>query len=257
MKKLFTLVLVISFAFSANAQVFKLGKFDIGYLYLGPKIGGNIALNTVDVGTNFDKKFNLGYQAGAVLKIGITDRLSIEPELMFSSKGYSQINTFNTDIIQQNNYRYFGLPVVAKFALLTFSKIQLYAAGGFYTDVLTGADITYAWNADREPEPWEEEYEETYPIEDSMLSENHKRVDFGLNVGFGINWKLENKDRIGIDLRFNYGTTDLNKKDNMGIVTDTKSKNYSIQLSTAYMFNLTKWFGKNKKNDEESAYLIL
>lgn len=227
MKKLTLLLIAIAFVTMTHAQLFSIGKMNFGYMYVGPKLGGNVATSSYDDGLGNESIMNFGQQFGLVARVGITEKLSIQPELVYTSKGFaSQDPTFTTN----NNYNYIGLPIVAKYAFLAFSGVQIYGSGGFYTDVLTSVNVVL-----RDSIGNENQYEEILDV--------YNRVDFGLNFGGGANFKLNSGDRLNVDLAFTYGFVNT---DNSGF--STSSKNVTIQLSAIYLFDLTR-FLKPKNND--------
>jgi hypothetical protein len=234
MKKITLLTISILFAFLVQAQLFNIGGLGIGYLYVGPKAGGNASFNTIDVGNGVDKTASYGYQIGAVGKLGITKKLAVQPEFVYTSKGFgtsSSIGTSNT------NYKYFGLPIIAKYAFAAISGVQIYGSGGFYTDVLTGVESVHKYADGSE---YTEEYDDLSPF---------TRVDFGFNVGGGANIPLKNRDVLNFDFRFGFGVTNVEKN------ISTSTKNISIQLSAIYLVDLTKWVHfKGKSILEEDAY---
>lgn len=235
MKKITLLTLSVIFAFSVQAQLFEIGSLGIGYLYVGPKLGANASFNSVDAGTGVDKSANFGYQIGGVGKFGITKKLSIQPELVYTSKGFSTSSDFADT---KSNYKYIGLPVVAKYAFTSIAGIDVYGSGGFYTDILTGVTSKWVYPDGSE---FEEPYNDLTPF---------KRVDFGFNFGAGANIPFSNGDQLNVDLRYSFGVTDV---DNQNLTTT--SKNTSVQLSAIYLLDLTKWVNfKGKSILEEDAY---
>lgn len=230
MKKL-TLLLFALVAWSAsNAQLFQVGNVGIGYIYVGPKIGGNASYMSITETTGSAKAANYGFQLGAVGQFGITKKLSIQPELVYTTKGYTEdFSTYKSNA----NYKYIGIPVVAKYAFMAFKKIDIYGAGGFYTDVLTGVEQVYSDNpASGEVAP------DLSPF---------SRVDFGFNFGGGAYYSLNNGDRINIDLNVGFGAI---KTQNFWGTSE--GRNTSVQLSAIYLFDLTHFIsfkGKSNAND--------
>lgn len=221
MKKYSLLAISLLFACMANAQLFNIAGVDVGYLYVGPKLGSNASFNSIDANAGSEKTANYGYQFGGIAKFGITEKLAIQPELIFSSKGVSQESgTFRTDA----NTKYFGIPVIAKYAFAAISGIGIYGAGGFYTDYLTGMEIVFKNDGVNE---YDEKVTDLSP---------YNRFDFGLNFGGGATIPFKNNDQLNIDLRFGFGLTNV-EKDN----TASSSRNTSVQLSAVYLVDLTKW----------------
>lgn len=232
MKKLSLLTLWVIIAVTLKAQIFNIGGVGVGYMYVGPKLGGNASFNSMDANTGTEKKANYGYEFGGVAKLGITEKLAIQPELILSSKGVTHDGeSFSSNL----NARYFGIPIIAKYAFAAISGTQIYGSGGFYTDYLTG--IKHIEKIEGQPD-----FEEK--ITDFS---NFNRVDFGLNFGGGANIPLKNKDILNIDMRLALGLTNL-LSDN----TLYNSRNTSIQLSAVYLVDLTKWVQFKGKSKEKS-----
>lgn len=231
MKRIIGLLAFLLIISTVNAQLFEVGKFGVGYFYLGPKLGGNLSTVTVEAQTGFDKSINTGYQFGAVAKLGITKRLSIEPEFIYTSRGYG---LKSDNVKSHDDYKYFGLPIIAKYAFVAISGIQIYGEGGFYTDVLTKVTSKSVYESGEE---WEEEIELT----------DYKRVDIGLSIGGGAIIPLNSGDQISLDLRYSQGIIDTYDD---GIQSEY-NVNTSFQLSAVYFFDLTRIFSFRGEKTEE------
>ena len=252
MKKLIVLIAFFSFALTTQAQLFNIGRFPVGYLYVGPKLGGNASFNTTEnsffsgmdrASTGVTTTSNFGYQLGGVAKLGFTDRFSIEPELVYTSKGYATNDAFDNSV--RENYKYFGIPVVAKYAFVAFSNISIYGSGGFYTDILTGVTNRSVYIGDDATNSPDGGEDYVHKLEPEIISDNFNRVDFGFNVGIGGSMKLKNKDRCNVDIRTSFGTVDVNKSSsNVGATSSSSSKNITVQMSAVYLFNLSKYMSK-------------
>ncbi len=221
MKKFTLLVFLALFILTANAQLFKIGGFGVGYLYVGPKIGGNASYNSRDFGTGYSTIANYGYQFGGVAKLGVTKKLAIEPELIFSKRGASaEASGFSTNV----NAKYFGIPVVAKYAFAAISNVQIFGSGGFYTDFMTGVETVFKQGSTVE-----------FTEQLDSISSVYHRFDFGLNLGCGTIIPFKNKDQLTIDLRLGLGFVNTDK------LGSASSRNTSVQLSAIYLVDLTKW----------------
>lgn len=237
MKKITLLSLMLVTFIIANAQLFEIAGVKVGYLYVGPKLGGNVSTITGDAGAGVDKKMNGGYQFGAVSKLGITKKLAIQPELVLSSRGRKGTSSFGTTTA---DYKYFGLPVVAKYAFASIMGIDVYGSGGIYTDYMTGGEYTTEWVDAGFPD-------ENYSITDYSF---YNRVDFGFNFGVGATIPLKNKDVLSVDFRYAQGVVNVSSA-----AGSTSNKNTSFQLSAFYLIDITKWVnfrGSDKK--ENDAY---
>jgi hypothetical protein len=217
MKKGVILLLALVCVSAVNAQLFEIRGVSFGYLYLGPKLGLTMASQTNTLGPNENKAINYGGQIGAVARLGITKKIAIQPEFIYSSKGYgASDDLFNTE--KRTNYRYIGLPVVLKYAILTIKGIDLDAEGGFYSEVLTGVEsVTEFENGDTEKHSH------------SSL-EQFKKVDFGFSVGASATKTISTGDRISIDLRYSRGVVDVVK------IVSEKQINSNFQVAVTYLF---------------------
>src|SRR6056297_2916841 len=89
MKRIYLLMICTLLLSSAHAQLFTIAGQDIGFVYFGPKIGANFSkISNMDQ-TGIDVSNRLGYQFGGVAEFGLTNMLSFETELVFTSKGMS------------------------------------------------------------------------------------------------------------------------------------------------------------------------
>lgn len=235
MKKILLFTFVAFLYINAHAQLFKIWGIDVGYLYVGPKAGFNMSTVSGDVGTGNDKMLNFGYQLGGVAKLGITDKLSIQPELAITSRGSKYKSSFATSTA---NFNYVGIPIVAKYAFSSFLGIDVYGSGGFYTDVLTSGHYVTTF-----PDSL------NYPAEEYKIEnwDTYNRVDFGFNFGLGGTKKLANNDIVSVDLRYAQGVVNIQSADN----TNTK-KSTSFQFTAYYLFDLTKWV--NFRGEDKDAY---
>lgn len=82
MKKLYVLVAVVLFSVNLSAQGFK----------IGPKLGANISGNT---GLQFEKGFNFGYHAGFFSEIMLTEKLGVQPEVLWSQINLQSANNLS------------------------------------------------------------------------------------------------------------------------------------------------------------------
>ncbi len=223
MKKIILIPLLLIFAISANAQVFKIFGQDIGYVYVGPKVGASFS-NISNTDDQFGAtKSRLGYQFGAVGEFGITDNISFQTELLFYSKGAKY-----DDVDGGIKMNYIGLPLLAKYAFKAFGLTKIYAMGGTYTDIRTKGEFYYD-NGDS-----------------FELGDGFRKYDWGFSFGCGAEYPTE-KGIWGLDLRYNLGMTDLH--DDVGDNTKTKSRSFGVALT--YKYDLTKLLPKNRKKEKK------
>ncbi len=136
------------------------------------------------------KKSNNGLQAGASFQAGITPGFSLVSELYFMRKGgklkaNNPLNN-NESTIRLNTLE---LPVLARFHF-----------GKFYMNA--GPSIAYNFSGNRKIN----DLSTKLPFENS--SEGFKRFDAGVQMGGGFEFPFKQR-RVALDIRYNYGLTNL------------------------------------------------
>ncbi len=192
MKKIIFLVVAL---FAASTM------FSQGIIF-GVKAGVNLAtLNSNISEFNDHVSMRTAFHVGGVADVGITDRFSIQPELIYSSVGAkSDADGGDFDIITD----YLSIPFLAKYNV----------ANGF--SILVGPQAGFLLNAKIKGE------DEELDFKDDMES-----IDFGL--GFGLAYKLNTG--LSFDARYVLGLS--NTWTDTG---DDTVKNNVIQFSIGYMF---------------------
>ena len=234
MKKIYlTNLLLLLFVISSYSQLFTIGKLGIGYLDLGIKSGTTISSIKKELPSGTEQNVKMGFQIGAVGNFGITDKLSIQPEIIYSQKGDVIDAGFGKTKTREN---FFGIPILAKFKFIQVGKMKFYANGGTYTNVLVGGKIIYT----------EGEYH--------LDKEQYKTVDFGFNVGTGFQYDLDNGDLL-FDLRYDFGVVDFDE------ISTGRNTNKSLGITLTYVYDINdiisftqkNIFKKSKKYDEEAG----
>lgn len=98
-KSVFLAIALLAFAFTANAQVFKLGI----------KAGPNFANLT---GGEIQTKTRTSFHVGGAAEIGLTKKFSVAPELLYTSQGA------DVDGFGDFNLDYVAVPVLARIYLV-------------------------------------------------------------------------------------------------------------------------------------------
>ena len=217
MKKInLTLVIAIITILSVNAQT-----------TFGVKAGANFSsfAYSDSYGEDDDEKARTSMHFGAVAEIQISDKFSLQPELLYSSLGtkweWSGPDYSGEDAVKVN---YLTVPVMAKY----------YVAEGFSLEV--GPQIAFLLSA-------KYEWNETYDGESDSGSEDYKEylknVDFGLN--FGVGYKLDSGLNFGA--RYYLGLSNIEEEedgyDGRGDDYDEGDywmKNRVFQISVGYTF---------------------
>ncbi|MEC5166549.1 hypothetical protein RCH18_002290 [Flavobacterium sp. PL11] len=140
----------------------------------GVKGGFNFATVNGDNTNNFDVVTSLNF--GVLSEIPISDKISFQPELMYSGQGYS----FNDNVIALS---YLNVPLMGKY----------YLTKGLTIEAGPQIGILFSANNDKRD------------VKDSFNT-----FDFGAN--FGLSYKLENGLNFGA--RYNVGLIDINNLEN-------------------------------------------
>jgi hypothetical protein len=165
-KKLWIAVIAIGIAGTVNAQDVKLGA----------KIGMNVSSVNEKGSNSLDSK--TGWVLGATAEVSLTEKFSLQPELLFSQQGGRSEGNFTLDL------NYITLPVMAKY----------YIAKGFSLEA--GPQFSFL-------------------VKDQLISEtgdqtadiDAENFDFSANLGLG--YKLDNG--IFFQTRYNLGLTNFDK----------------------------------------------
>lgn len=198
-KVILAAIAVMAFGF-ANAQDVKFGL----------KGGINLSRFSGDIE---DASSKIGFQVGGFAEFKLTDKFSIQPELLYSTQGAkfeeSEVNYFYKEKINTN---YLNVPVMAKY----------YVASKF--SVEAGPQIGFLLSA---KDKWEEMYygEKNSGTDDAK--DDIKSVSFGLNVGAGYDFT----ENVSVGVRYNFGLSNISDFD-----SDAKIHNNVVSLSVGYKF---------------------
>ncbi len=216
MKKLFLLAALAVCSCGAVAQV-----------SLIPKVGVNISNASIDNNRDLDGQSSLlGLTAGLGVNFALTSDgfLSVQPELLYSQKGWSA-ETSGTLGGYNGNYRlnYLELPVLLK---INFGgeTVRAYVNAGPSFGYLLGGRVDGTLNALNllNIEVDEKlEFTET-PNATSINQLDANRTEIGLNFGGGAGYSFGGKV-LFVDVRYNMGLTDYNR--------DFESKNRVFALT--------------------------
>lgn len=162
----------------------------------GAKIGGNYATVTGDNSSNYDP--TTAVVMGAMAELKLTEKLSFQPELIFSTQGFNS-DDFNLKI------KYVNLPLMAKYYVVKGFSIEAGPQVGFQS-----AAIAETPNGD-------------YDARDDV-----KVIDLGVNAGFG--YTLDNG--LTFSARYNKGFSNINKY----VGEKISNQNAVIQVTVGYFF---------------------
>ncbi len=183
-----------------------------------PKIGvkGGLNLSNFYVDEVDSRNMKPGLNLGLFAKIPVARGFSIQPEILYSSKG-SRI-TYDNVIFGQGEYNYnlnyIELPLLAVINL--GRSFNLHAGG--YAAYLTSANIK----------------EKEAGINDEVArfnAENFNRFDYGLVGGLGVD-----VDNFTIGARYNYGLNDIGRSGNLTSTALRNARHSVISLYVGFGF---------------------
>jgi hypothetical protein len=176
----------------------------------GVRFGAKAGVNFASVnGDDFDEAGSVtGFQVGAVAKIGFTELLALQPELLFSAQGYS-VDLPGDDVSVRLGY--INLPIMLDFTIVEGLSLQGGPQFGF--NVVSG----YKYDGDKN-----EDFEEVEGI---------KTLDLGAGIGAQYILPID----LFFQARYVIGFSDVYDEFDGGV--QPKGKNSVISLSMGYFFN--------------------
>lgn len=202
MKKIIlTVAAVFAFGF-ANAQETKFGV----------KGGLNVANLSGDIEDNSSK---VGFHVGGFVEIKVSDKFSVQPELLFSTQG-TKLEESGTNYSYESNLNlsYLNIPVMAKYYVAEGFSLEAGPQIGFLTTAksdftATESGITVSGDED--------------------VKDDFESIDFGFNFGAGYDFT----ENLSAGLRYNLGLSNIAKTDSGD---DFKLSNNVFSVSLGYKF---------------------
>lgn len=94
------------------------------------RAGLKVGINNAGINSSVESPhFKIGNRIGGFLEIGIADNFFLQPELLYSSKGFEWGDTEVSD-------NYLSIPIMAKYAFVNNDKLQVFGQGGPYIGYL-------------------------------------------------------------------------------------------------------------------------
>ena len=186
----------------------------IAFSQFGIKAGINLSNITTDDDNVEDLEAKVGFQAGVMIKLRLSESLAIQPEALFVQKG-SKYKYLGADV--KSNLNYIDIPVLVVLKPFNF-PLQIQFGPQF--SYLLGTSVKY--------ENALFGVNETYEVE----REDFEDYDLGYAVGLGLN--LGNSF---VELRFTQGLKEYEKETQIGNVTiQPASKHFNLQASIGLFF---------------------
>jgi len=207
MKKVFLTVAAIFAMGVANAQEIKFGV----------KAGLNLSTLTGDAE---DAKSLLGFHVGGLAEFKITDKFSVQPELLFSLQGakteYDYNDGFNSASAEEKlRLGYINVPVMAKFYVAPGFSLEAGPQVGFNVTAKNHYDYRFTEFGETVTESGKDDYKDAV-----------ETVDFAMNFGAG----YEFTQNVFVQARYSLGLTNIAKD------SDADVKNGVLQVSVGYKF---------------------
>ena len=195
--------LLICFAFSL------IGYLGYSQLSFGVKSGINIA-TVKDI--NSDPKNRLGWYAGGLVDIPFHKKFFLQPEILFSAKGYSGFASLNDTKKTPVRLNYITAPVL--FGYKIDNKTSLFV----------GPEIGYLLSV-----YYETPYHETFDVTNNFPV----KLDIELDIGL----KYEIVKNAGIEIRYSYGFKNMYVTDAVGTrIGEVLAGNRVFQIGGYYSF---------------------
>lgn len=219
----------IIFVLTIN-NILAMGKTSIGI-----KGGLNLS-NLYGEHVHEDLMVRPGLIFGALLHVESSDKFAIQPELLFSMKGYT---TKENGITERIGFRYIEIPVLFQYLLASSGPVipQFYA--GPAISFKAGVDIKNDLKVSKEMIDFYESYLEE--LEESK-SRSMKGVDLGIVLGTGLGVKSGLGGKFLLDLRVTLGLFKIDKLTERmkysGITEKdlAEVKNFAFSVLAGYLF---------------------
>lgn len=190
---LFMAALIMSTTFAAAQE----------FVYFGAKGGVNFSTFSGDGFSDFhDESARTAYHLGLLAEIPVTERFSVQPEVLYSAQGFDIVRREDASDIE-HQLDYIHIPVLAKFYLTDGLSLE------------AGPQIGFVVNEQIDDGNTEIEF---YP---------ESRNEMELSLGLGAAYKFNNFFLYG---RYNPGLTDIYDREGVDV------KNSVIQAGVGILF---------------------
>lgn len=158
--------------------------------------------NALDAATNVNVR--LDFHVGGYVVAPVTDRWSVQPELLFLQRGgHLSRPTFESYAAERYRLSYAQGAVLARRALSLPGPISMHAVGGVALDLALAATLR------RDLQTMEFDAQSRV---DLLASDRLRRWDAGAVVGVGFGYPTGSSSRAALELRYNYGVRSVFKR---------------------------------------------
>lgn len=201
----------------AAIAIFTIGFANAQKAEFGVKGGLNASIFSGDT-EGVDFKSRTGFNVGAFVAIKISDKITLQPELIYSSQGAEAKNVeavveavlYNGDV--KFNLSYLNIPVMFKYYVAEKFNLEVGPQIGFLTSAETSTTL------DGFSQSFEQDAKDYF-----------ESVDFGFNLGAGYDFTK----KFSAGIRYNLGVANVVKT---ASGDDSKTQNSVFSLSIGYKF---------------------
>ena len=211
----------------ATFLTFGVGLAAQAQVSIGPKVGvnlSNVRQNLEDNDGNMGTKMLLRPVAGLVNNAQISDLLSIQPQILYSGKGYGLDLGNNVDGYARSVYNYVEVPVNIVLGFGDPDRFQFQVFAGPYAAFAISGKNKIDFDLAGVPVKEDEEIEFGSDGDDDM-----RQLDYGVNAGLGF--------RAGpVQVQAGYGLGLANLFPDDEFRKENSLSNGVIHLSAAFLF---------------------
>lgn len=202
------------------SAIFAMGVLNAQEIKYGIKTGFSSSTFTGDV-AHYDVKSKAGFHVGGFVEFKITDKFSVQPEILYSTQGaklkfYTADEFSSTSEKQDFKLGYLNIPIIAKY----------YVIKGF--SIEAGPQVGFLLSAKNEFNYSTYITEEFSDSGEDDIKDDLKSVDFGFNFGAG----YEFTENVFVQARYNLGLTSIFED----AINEFDPKNGVFQFSVGYKF---------------------
>lgn len=184
-----------------------------------------------------DNPLSIGFSAGAGFELSVGDIFSIQPEILYTQKGYK---LKDQDGSLQFKLNYVEIPVLLKFSFGEEDELRFFGYVGPYVGyALNGsANLKIGSASTKGKVKFGEEPANNTGNDAYFAKDEANRLDIGAYVGAGVGYPLGSGE-LTLEGRYGYGFTNF-EKDATGRMSadDLKSQNRTIGVFLGYAIPL-------------------
>ena len=182
---LFTTFILFIFTLNATCEAQQTSSPRFG-------IKGGVNYSNLYTQNSEDNKMMPGYTIGVFNKMPITERIALQPELYYTTKGAEvTYNNAFVDGTARFKVNYIEMPILLVLNLTDHFNVHV----GPYVAYMINGSVKNESNIN------------LFNFEDNINTDDYNRLDAGIAAGAGFDF-----GRLGIGVRYNYGLTKVGKE---------------------------------------------